>query len=199
LHDVHERLTPIDAVRLAKNLEPYRPFFLEDALPPEQVDWFRTIRSQAAVPIAMGELFNNPMEWTALVSERLIDYIRVHISQIGGLTPARKLAILCEAHGIRTAWHGPGDVSPIGHACNVHLDLASANFGIQEWCGIDENGPLNEVFSGIPKVKNGFAYVEEKPGFGVDIDEEKARKYPAYLEHPQWTLTRLPDGTPVRP
>lgn len=199
LHDVHERLTPIDAVRLAKGLEPYRLFFLEDALPPEQVDWFRHIRSHAAVPLAMGELFNNPMEWSALISERLIDFIRVHISQIGGLTPARKLANLCEAHGIRTAWHGPGDVSPVGHACNVHLDLASPNFGIQEWCGIDESPQLNEVFSGMPYVKNGFAYVCEKPGFGVDIDETAAKRYPCFAELPEWTLTRLPDGTAVRP
>jgi mannonate dehydratase len=199
LHDVHERLVPIDAVRLAKSLEPFRLFFLEDALPPEQVDWFRQIRSHAAVPLAMGELFNNPMEWLQLIDERLIDYIRVHLSQIGGLTPARKLAALCEAHGIRTAWHGPGDVSPVGHACSVHLDLATPNFGIQEWCGIDGNGPLNEVFSGIPKVKNGYVYVSEKPGFGVDIDEKAAKRYPCTSELPQWTLTRLPDGTPVKP
>ena len=199
LHDVHERLTPADAVRLAKSLEPYRPFFLEDALPPEQVDWFRHIRSHAAVPLAMGELFNNPMEWTALIEERLIEFIRVHVSQIGGLTPAWKLARLCEAHGVRTAWHGPGDLSPVGHACNVHLDLAAANFGIQEWCGANEHGPLNEVFSGIPQVRNGFAYVNEAPGFGVDIDEGKAKKYPCSSELPEWTLARLPDGTAVRP
>jgi len=198
-HDVHERLVPIEAVRLAKAVEPYRLFFLEDALPPEQVDWFRQIRSQTAVPIAMGELFNNSMEWQALVNDHLIDFIRVHISQIGGLTPARKLAIQCEAQGIRTAWHGPGDVSPIGHACNVHLDLVSANFGIQEWCGIDKSEKLHEVFTGIPEVRNGFVYIEDKPGFGVDMDEEAAKRFPCFSELPQWTLTRLPDGTAVKP
>ncbi len=138
LHDVHERLPPIDAVRLAKALEPYDLFFLEDALAPEQIEWFRMIRSQCATPQAMGELFNNPHEWLPLITGRLIDYIRVHISQIGGLAPARKLASLCEAHDVRTAWHGPGDVSPVGHAANVHLDLATPNFGVQEWAGLSE-------------------------------------------------------------
>ena len=90
------------------------------------------MREQTAIPIAMGELFVNQPEWEPLIKERLIDFIRVHISAIGGLTPARKLAAFCEFFGVRTAWHGPGDVSPVGHAANLHLDLASTNFGIQE-------------------------------------------------------------------
>ena len=199
LHDVHERLAPIDAMRLARELEPFNLFFLEDLLPPEQVDWFREIRACCSTPIAMGELFNNPMEWTNLVRERLIDFMRVHISQIGGLTPARKLAILCEANGIRTAWHGPGDVSPIGHACNIHLDLASHNFGIQEWSGIDESPQIREVFDGIPEQRGAHVYANDKPGWGIEMDEEAAARFPCDDRLPQWTLTRLPDGTPVRP
>ena len=109
-HDVHERLTPVDAMRLARELEQYRPFFLEDALPPEQGMWFEKLRASCATPLAMGELFNNPMEWQPLVEHRWIDYIRCHVSQIGGVTPARKLAAYCEPFGVRTAWHGPGDV-----------------------------------------------------------------------------------------
>jgi mannonate dehydratase len=95
--------------------------------------------------------------------------------------------------------YGLGDVSPVGHACNIHRALACANFGIQEWCGIDESPQLNEVFSGIPKVRGGFAYVEDTPGFGVDMDEEKAKRYPCTSELPAWTLARLPDGTPALP
>ncbi|NLO36735.1 MAG: starvation-sensing protein RspA [Clostridiaceae bacterium] len=197
LHDTHERLAPIDAVRLARDLEPFRLFFLEDVLPPEQIDWFRMLRSQCATPIAMGELFNNPREWLPLIQERLIDYIRVHISQIGGITPARKLAILCEAFGVRTAWHGPGDVSPVGHAANVHLDIASHNFGIQEWCGLSER--LQDVFPGCPQVRDGFVYPNDAPGLGIDLDEEQAARYPCENRLPQWTLARLPDGTSVRP
>ncbi len=197
LHDVHERLSPVRAVALAKNLEPYRLFFLEDALAPEQIEWFRMIRAQCATPIAMGELFNNPNEWKMLITEQLIDFIRVHISQIGGITPARKLAAFCETYGVRTAWHGPGDVSPVGHAANIHLDLAAPNFGIQEWAGLNE--PLREVFPGCPEMKDGYVYLNEKPGLGIDMDEQAAAKYPCAHKVPEWTVTRLPDGTLVRP
>lgn len=197
LHDVHERLEPIDAVRLAKDLEPYRLFYLEDCLAPEQADWFRTIRSQTATPLAMGELFNNPAEWIDLIRDRLIDFIRVHISQIGGLTPAKKLQVLCEAFGVRTAWHGPGDVSPIGHAVNVHLDLSSWNFGIQEWQGLGQ-GCL-DVFPGCPELKNGYVYVSDRPGIGVDLDEKAAAAFPCDPALPRWTNARRPDGTFARP
>ncbi|MCS7060154.1 MAG: enolase C-terminal domain-like protein [Anaerolineae bacterium] len=193
LHDVHERLHPIEAVRFAKSLEPYRLFFLEDPLAPDQIEWFRQIRAHAAVPIAMGELYNNPVEWKQLIVEQLIDFIRVHISQIGGLTPARKLAALCEAFSVRTAWHGPGDVSPVGHAANLHLDLVCHNFGIQEFAGF--NDALREVFPGCPEVRNGYLYPNDRPGFGIDIDEKLAAQYPCEPAVIQWTQARLPDGT----
>lgn len=196
-HDVHERVAPSEAVRLAKLLEPYRLFFLEDALAPEQCEYFRNIRRTSTTPIAMGELFNNPKEWDYLIAERLIDFIRVHISQIGGITPAKKLATFCEVFGVRTAWHGPGDVSPVGHAANIHLDLSTHNFGIQEW-GIRE-GILNEVFPGTPVQKGGYVYANDKPGLGIDIDEKLAAKYPAVNTVTTWTQTRLPDGTQQRP
>jgi len=197
LHDVHERLAPIEAVRFAKSLEPYRLFFLEDILAPEDVEWFKRIREQAAVPIAMGELFNHPLEWRPLIVNQLIDFIRVHISQIGGVTPARKLAALCEAFGVRTAWHGPADVSPVGHAANVHLDVACHNFGVQEFAGFQD--PLLEVFPGCPEVRGGYMYPNESPGLGIEINERLAKAHPATASVVEWTQTRLPDGTPVRP
>ena len=107
LHDVHERITLNQAINLCKALEPYRLFFLEDPFPPEDNDHFRLLRQQTSIPLAMGELFNTQHEYLPLIKERLIDFIRIHISQIGGLSPARKVAALCEFFGVRTAWHGP--------------------------------------------------------------------------------------------
>lgn len=200
LHDVHERISPAQAVFLAKQLEPYDLFFLEDPVPPEEIDHFRIIRRQCATPIAMGELYNNPHEWIDLISERLIDFIRVHLSQIGGLTPARKLAAFAEFFGVRTAWHGPGDLSPFGQAANVALDLACYNFGIQEQHIF--NDAAQEVFPGCLKIENGYMFANEAPGWGIDLDEDKAGKYP-FPESPSfdqhWGTTRRPDGTIVRP
>jgi len=198
LHDIHERVSPRDAIRLIKQLDPYRPFFIEDPFPPEpNLGYFRQLREETTVPISMGELFNNPHEWSDLISERLIDYIRVHLSQIGGLTPARKLAALAEHFGVKTAWHGPPDVSPVGHAANAHLDLAISNFGIQEMTHL--NDATYEVFPGSPTFKNGYMFVNEAPGFGVDIDERMAAKFPIPDGAGNWLPIRRSDGSAVRP
>jgi mannonate dehydratase len=197
LHDMHERVEPRDAIRLLKELERYRPFFIEDPVAPEANDYFRQIRAATTVPIAMGELFNSPHEWVPLIKDRLIDFIRVHLSQTGGFTPARKIALLAEMFNVRSAWHGPGDCSPVGHAANIHLDLAIHNFGIQESQRFNEAS--QEVFPGCPAIKNGYFHVNEAPGWGVDINEEAAKKYP-FPENPGfWEPVRRRDGTAVRP
>jgi len=197
LHDIHERIPPIEAINLIKRLEPYHPFFVEDPFAPEDNGYFRMLRQQTSVPIAMGELFNSPHEWTGLIAERLIDFIRVHISQVGGLSVARKIAALGEWFSVRSAWHGPGDVSPVGHAANAHLDLAIPNFGIQE--SVRFSDKTREVFSGSPTIKNGYMYVNEAPGFGVDIDEKLAAKFPLPENPGYWSPVRRSDGTAVRP
>ncbi len=197
LHDVHERIEPMDAIDLIKRLEEYRPYFIEDPFSPENMGWFKMLRQQSSVPIAMGELFNNPHEWMEPMSQRMYDFIRIHISQIGGITPAMKVARLGEWFNIRTAWHGPGDTSPVGHAANAHIDLAVWNFGIQE--GQRFNELTREVFPGTPIIKNGYLFVNEAPGLGIDIDEEKALKYPLPKFNYNWTQVRKRDGTPVRP
>lgn len=176
LHDVHERVTPNQAVQFCKDVEKFKLFFMEDPLSPEDIAYFRQIRQQCATPIAMGELFNSPHEWNPLISERLIDYIRIHVSQAGGITPCRKVAILGELFGVKTAWHGPGDVSPVGHAANVALDLVSYNFGVQEYSPFSER--VQEVFKGCPEMKDGYLYANENPGWGIEIDEKAAAKYP---------------------
>ena len=199
LHDVHERVEPRDAIRLLKELERFRPFFIEDPVAPEANDYFRQIRAATTVPIAMGELFNSPHEWVPLIKERLIDFIRVHLSQTGGFSVARKIATLAEFFNVRSAWHGPGDVSPVGHAANLHLDLAIPNFGIQEIIVFNE--ATREIFPGCPTVKNGYASVNEAPGWGVDFNEEAAKKFPIdKSDRPHyWEPVRRRDGTAVRP
>lgn len=197
LHDVHERLTPVDTVQFAKDVERFKLFFLEDSLAPEDIEWYRMLRSQCATPIAMGELFNNPREWRLLIEERLIDFIRMHVSQIGGLTAARNAAIHAQIYGLRTAWHGPGDTSPVGHAANLHLDVWAPNFGIQEWCRFDSL--VYEMFPGLPEVRNGYMIPNDRPGLGIDMDEELAARYTCTDEVDWWTQTRLPDGSPTRP
>jgi mannonate dehydratase len=199
LHDVHERVPAIQAIGLAKELEQYHLFFLEDLLAPEDNEYFRIVRQQTSTPLAMGELFVNQAEYVPLIKDRLIDFIRVHISDIGGLSMARKLAAFCEFFGVRTAWHGPGDVSPVGHAANLQLDLACYNFGIQEQHEFGER--TREVFPGCPEIKDGSLWSNEKPGLGIDIDEKLAAKCP-FPEHPlngAWPAIRRLDGTVVRP
>jgi mannonate dehydratase len=197
LHDVHERLAPIDTVQFAKDVEQYKLFFLEDSLAPEDIEYFRHIRQVCATPIAMGELFNNPREWRLLIEERLIDFLRMHVSQMGGITPARNAAIHGLIYGIRTAWHGPGDTSPVGHAANLHLDLWAPNFGVQEWCRFDSL--VYEMFPGLPEVRGGYMYPNDKPGLGIEFNEELAARYPCQDYVDLWTQTRLPDGSPTRP
>jgi mannonate dehydratase len=197
LHDVHERIEPVHAIQLCKELEQYHPFFIEDPLPPEANGYFKQLREQTSVPIAMGELFNSPHEWTPLIVERLINFIRVHISQTGGLTPARKIATLAEAFQVRSAWHGPADVSPVGHACNAHLDLAIHNFGIQE--SVNFNRQTRDTFPGCPTMKNGYMYVSEAPGWGMDLNEDLAKKFPVPHTPGVWLPVRRADGTAVRP
>ena len=204
LHDVHERITPTQALQFCRDVEAFRLFFLEDPVSPEDIAYFRLIRNYSTTPIAMGELFNSPHEWIPLMAERLIDYIRIHVSQAGGLTPCRKIAALGELHGVRTAWHGPGDVSPIGHAANLALDLACYNFGIQEFPGFSDR--LLEVFRGCPVFKDGYLWASEDPGWGIEVDEKAARKYPfGSFESGQkeeynggWGVIRRRDGTVIK-
>lgn len=181
-HDVHERLTPIQAARLAKELEPFQLFFLEDPLRPEHKESFRLIRQHSTTPLAMGELFTNKWECLPLITEQLIDFIRCDLAHVGGITEARKIAAIAECYQVQTAWHGPPDISPITHAANVHVDLATPNFGVQEW--VEHPPQVADVITGGPTFADGYLTVSDAPGLGCDVDEEAAQRHPyqrAYL------------------
>ncbi|HEX5026238.1 MAG TPA: enolase C-terminal domain-like protein [Agriterribacter sp.] len=195
LHDVHERIQPIDIINMIKRLEDYRPYFVEDPFSPENMEWFKQLRISTSVPIAMGELFNNINEFKLPMVNQWFDFIRVHVSQIGGISPAMKIARLGEYFNIRTAFHGPGDVSPVGHSAHAHVDLAIWNFGIQE--AVHFSDKLQTIFTGCPTMKNGFMYVNEVPGIGVDVNEKEAAKYPIGTKS-RWQVRRN-DGTIIRP
>jgi mannonate dehydratase len=197
VHDVHERPAPNQSIELCRAVEQYRPFYMEDPLSPEDVGWFQIFRQETSAPLAMGELFVNRNEWLSLVANRWIDFIRIHQSSVGGLNMCRKVAHCCEFFDVRTAWHGPNNVDPIGHCYNLHLNLVTPNFGIQEETFFDEK--TREVFPGTPEIRKGYIYSNDQPGFGIDIDEKAAAKYPYKTDFEGRGNDRMLDGTIVRP
>ena len=199
LHDVHERIPPILGVWFAKEVEKFQLFFLEDLFSPEDNDYFRMVREQTSTPIAMGELWNSPHEVIPMIQDRLIDFIRIHMSQIGGITPAKKITAMGELYSVRTAWHGPGDTSPVGHAANMMLNLNAHNFGIQEAAIPGER--TREMFPGMPTLKDGMMWSNGQPGLGIDVDEKMAAKFP-FKEREfggAWDTVRRADGSMVKP
>jgi mannonate dehydratase len=194
LHDAHNRLTVKQAIALCRSLEPYRPFFVEDVLAPEDFDRLPQVRAATAVPIAAGELLASVADAARLVLSGGVDLLRLHVSAIGGLTPARKLTALCELAGVQTAWHGPADVSPVGQAANVALDVTTPAFGIQE--GHDYPDPVHEVFPGTLVRTGGYLYPSDRAGLGVELDGRQAARYPARPHrHERWAAqVRRPDG-----
>lgn len=191
LHDVHHRLTPNEAAQVGKMLEKYRPFWLEDVVPAENQESFRIIRDRTTVPLAVGEVFNSIWDCKELIENQLIDYIRATIVHAGGLTHLRRIADLASLYHVRTGFHGATDLSPITMGCALHFDTWVPNFGIQEH--MPHEDIADEVFPHDYYFKNGFMYCGEKPGHGVDFNEELAAQYPykpAYLP-----VNRLEDGT----
>jgi mannonate dehydratase len=200
--DVHSKLDAQQAVQFCKAAEKFDLYFVEDPLSPEDLDYFRQIRQQCDTQIAMGELFNNPHEWQTVIQERLIDFVRCHIPHTGGFTQGRKIALFAEQFGVKTAWHAPGDMSPIAHTANLHLDLASYNFGIQEYQAYPDI--VREVFQGCMEIKNGYAWANDRPGWGIELDEKAAAKFPFGSQPADKTnpsgmrpVSRLGDGTSI--
>jgi mannonate dehydratase len=192
LHDVHERITPNQAVALAQDLEMYKLFYLEDPLRPEHLDTFRLIRQRASTPIAMGEVYVGAWEGLSLIEEHLVDYVRNDLAHCGGITTGKKIATACEPKGILTAWHGPGNISPISHLANAHVSLSVPNFGIQE-ATVEWSSATHEVFSAMPSFQDGYVNIADRPGLGLEVNETAAAKYP-YLRRLRPTIRRA-DGT----
>lgn len=191
LHDVHHRLTPIEAGRLGRDLEPYRPFWMEDAVVAENQDNFRLIRQHTTTPLAVGEIFNTIWDCKDLIQNQLIDYIRATVVHAGGISHLRKIASFADMYNVRTGCHGATDLSPICMAAALHFDISIPNFGVQEY--MRHTDATDEVFPHGYYFDKGDLMVSETPGLGVDIDEDLAAKYPyqrAYLP-----VNRLQDGT----
>jgi mannonate dehydratase len=191
LHDIHHRLTPIEAGRLGKDLEPYRPFWLEDATPAENQDAFRLIRQHTTTPLAVGEIFNSIWDAKHLIENQLIDYIRATVVHAGGITHLRRIAALADLYQIRTGCHGATDLSPVCMAAALHFDLSVPNFGVQEY--MRHTPETDAVFPHEYSFDRGMMHPGDAPGLGVDIDEELAKGYEyrrAFLP-----VNRLEDGT----
>lgn len=191
LHDAHHRLTPIEAGRLGKDLEPYRLFWLEDATPAENQEAFKLIRQHTTTPLAVGEIFNTIWDCKDLIQNQLIDYIRTTVVRAGGITHLRRIADLAAIYQVRTGSHGATDLSPVCMGAALHFDSWVPNFGIQEY--MRHTDETDAVFPHAYHFKDGFLFPGEAAGHGVDIDEKLAEKYPykpAYLP-----IARLEDGT----
>ncbi|MGA2501660.1 MAG: D-mannonate dehydratase ManD [Tepidisphaeraceae bacterium] len=191
LHDVHHRLTPIEAARLGKSLEPHHLFWLEDPVPAELQEGYRIIRQHTTTPIAVGEVFNSIYDCQQLIQEQLIDYVRATVVHAGGISHLRKIAHLAELYHVRTGCHGATDLSPVCMAAALHFDLSIHNFGIQEY--MIHSAETDKVFPHQYRFEAGFMHPGEAPGLGVDIDEALAARYPyqrAYLP-----MNRKEDGT----
>lgn len=191
LHDIHHRLTPIEAGRLGKDLEQYRPFWLEDATPAENQQAFKLIRQHTTTPLAVGEIFNSIHDCRELIENQLIDYIRATVVHAGGISHLRKIANLADLYQVRTGCHGATDLSPVCMAAALHFDLSIPNFGVQEY--MRHTPETDAVFPHAYTFADGAMHPGEAPGLGVDIDEELAAKYEynrAFLP-----VNRLEDGT----
>ena len=192
VHDVHNRLTPIESARLGKLLEKYNLFFLEDVSIADNQQSFDIIRNHTTIPLAIGETYNTLWQCKHLIENELIDFIRAAATHAGGITALRRIADFAAIHNVKTAPHGAPDLSPVCMAAHMHLNIWAPNFGIQEFVGFGSNDMLR-VFTHDMRLDDGMIYVSDAPGLGMEFNEDAASEYPykrSYLP-----VSRLEDGT----
>ncbi|GAA2640718.1 D-galactonate dehydratase family protein [Dactylosporangium fulvum] len=191
LHDVHHRLTPIEAARLGKSLEPYGLTWIEDPVPAELQEGFRLIRQHTTTPVAVGEVFNTVWDCEQLIREQLIDYVRTTVVHAGGISHLRRIFDFAAMYHVRSGSHGATDLSPVCMAAALHVDVAIPNFGLQEYMRHTE--ATDAVFPHGYHYEDGYLFPSETPGLGVDINEELAARYP--YRPASLPVNRLEDGT----
>jgi mannonate dehydratase len=198
-HDVHSHLSGMNAAEFSRRLQHLQMFFIEDVLPPEQLAWYREIRKTSTTPQAVGELFTHPFEYMPFLADKLIDFARCRVSAIGGITPAKKVAVMCEINGTRTAFQEGGENDPVNQLAAYHVDISSPGFGIQE----ENHFPpaVRELFSGMAEIRGGYLYGSGRPGLGIDINEDVAAKQPLkpIPGGGVYSLDRAMDGSVVKP
>lgn len=175
IHDVHQRLTPIQAATVAKRLEPYNLLYLEDPVEPHS-QGLGVVRASSCTPIGMGELWVTAQEYLPALQRHWIDYLRVDVSHAGGITGLMKASTLADAYQVSMAFHGPSDISPLAHSANMHIDAAIVNFGIQEF--VEPDSRARQVFAWRYSYSDGCVTLEDAPGLGVRVDEESASRFP---------------------
>ena len=198
-HDVHSHLTGMNAAEFCRRLQHLQMFFVEDVLAPEQLSWYKELRRLTTTPQAVGELFTHPFEFLPLIGERLIVFVRCRVSSIGGITPAKKVAHMCEAFGSKTAFQEGGENDPVNQIAAFHVDISSPGFGIQEENHFPQS--VKDMMPGMGEIRRGYLYGSGKPGLGLDIDETLAAKFPLkpIADGGPYRLDRALDGSVVKP
>ena len=180
--DVHTRLNLADSLWLCQELEPLRPYFIEDPLRAENPQSYRQLRARTTAPLAAGEQYSSKWDFRQVIEEELIDYARIDLCVCAGITEARKIAAMCETHYIDLAVHNP--IGPVATSAFLHLCLAAPNFAVQE-LPQKPNSSLPDLVVNQPQWEDGYLLPPTAPGLGIELHMDALRKYP-------FEMTELP-------